>query len=310
QTVSLPLTRAKLSLNIWDLGGQESFADVRTHYYQGAKACFLVFDLTDKNSFKNIKIWNEEKKKHVGDIITILLGNKNDLADKRVVSNEEIIKMINELNVSFFETSALTGANVQDAFNLIAYKLLEREAKKVELRIRAELKDEIDEFISSRDKPIHFALIRNREFFSPILQLFMELDPNPKTTTAGLVITYEFKFGITLHSVDVVREGIFGRLLEILKDVDGIIGVFDTRIMKNERDIFLLSKFLKLLYQNAKKPDFAGRYQQYMEKIDFRDEYWRAKHKEKILLFYKVEKNFLLTIMDNLKMFFTSLMLP
>ena len=112
---------------IWDFGGQEYLRRVRQNYYYGAKACFLVFDLTNHKSFKDLAVWEKEKDELTNSVTTIILGNKADLVDKRVVTREEVLEFANSRGYSYLETSALTGSNVNDAFNLIAYKVIESE---------------------------------------------------------------------------------------------------------------------------------------------------------------------------------------
>jgi small GTP-binding protein len=123
------LHNAKVTLNTWDMGGQKHFRRVRANYYEGAQSCFIIFDLTNRQSFENVLSWNEEKKRFAGNIITILLGNKADLVDKRVVSREEALDLARKSNFSYMETSALTGGQIHEAFALVSYKLIEQEVK-------------------------------------------------------------------------------------------------------------------------------------------------------------------------------------
>jgi small GTP-binding protein len=113
-----------IKLTIFDLAGQQYFKRVRQGYYEGSSAAFIVFDLTRRNTFEEVKIWKAEMDKHVGLIPFCIIGNKSDLGDQRQVSFEEAVKMAEELGTSYMETSALTGSNVEDAFALIAYKIL------------------------------------------------------------------------------------------------------------------------------------------------------------------------------------------
>ncbi|MBD3185376.1 GTP-binding protein [Candidatus Bathyarchaeota archaeon] len=128
--VEIPLSAVRLNLQIWDLGGQDQFRRIRQNYYSGANVSLLVFDVTNRDSLVNLIRWNDERKQFAGDIPAILVGNKNDLFDKRVVSKEEAEAFAAKLNLPYMETSALTGANVGEIFKLAGFKVLNREAKK------------------------------------------------------------------------------------------------------------------------------------------------------------------------------------
>lgn len=121
----LYLAQAKVNLSTWDLGGQIQYRRVRGSYYEGAHACLLLFDLTSRESFENLSIWNEEKEKHAGSIVTALIGNKSDLVDQRVVSKEEGIAFAKKNGFFYMETSAKTGVNVQQAFALVGFKIIQ-----------------------------------------------------------------------------------------------------------------------------------------------------------------------------------------
>lgn len=101
---------------IWDIAGQAKFQRFRKHYYQGADGVFLVFDLTKKESFQNIPRWHQDIKHHLGEVPGYLIGNKSDLEDERQISEDEILKLVHDLNLQDIRTSALTGDNIDQAF--------------------------------------------------------------------------------------------------------------------------------------------------------------------------------------------------
>ncbi len=124
-----------ITFQIWDLAGQESFKSVRSMYYKGAFGGVLVFDRTRPISFENIPNWLKELKKNSGKGLVpfIILGNKFDLIDSasEIVPREQIDKYVEELNaeiddfdVKFFDTSALTGLNIKEAFNVLGQEIL------------------------------------------------------------------------------------------------------------------------------------------------------------------------------------------
>ena len=112
---------SNIQLVLWDIAGQSKFTLMRTAFYQGAKGVLLVFDLTNLESFHSVKNWYDDVKKYVNEEITgFIIGNKNDLFNERKVSSDEARKLAYELNLQYFETSALTGANVKESFENLA----------------------------------------------------------------------------------------------------------------------------------------------------------------------------------------------
>ena len=107
-----------VKVQIWDTAGQERYRSITNAYYKGAKGSLLVYDITNKKSFENLERWISDLKTNGDDKISIiLLGNKSDLEDKRVISTEEGKNKAEFYNFAFMETSALNGSNIEKAFN-------------------------------------------------------------------------------------------------------------------------------------------------------------------------------------------------
>ena len=105
-------------IQIWDTAGQESYRSITRSYYKSSTCAFIVYDITDRKSFTNISSWLDEcKEMCYKDILICLIGNKTDLEDKRTVSKEEGQKFADDNGLLFFETSAKTGTNIEEAFN-------------------------------------------------------------------------------------------------------------------------------------------------------------------------------------------------
>lgn len=112
---------------IWDLGGQIQFKRVRQSYLAEAEAGILVFDLTRRDTFVNINSWYKEIiENSPKGMFLILVGNKCDLVDQRVVSTEEGENLAQELGLTYLETSARSGENVNDAFKMLAIQMIKR----------------------------------------------------------------------------------------------------------------------------------------------------------------------------------------
>ncbi|HUX98145.1 MAG TPA: Rab family GTPase [Candidatus Deferrimicrobium sp.] len=117
---------------LWDIAGQSKFQKMRNYFYKGADGQLLVFDLTAPESFANIPNWYKDIKLNLkGKVEGLILANKNDLVNQRKVGNAEIAKLAGELNLEYFETSALTGDNINKVFERIADLLYQKGKIKV-----------------------------------------------------------------------------------------------------------------------------------------------------------------------------------
>ncbi|XP_064334412.1 ras-related protein Rab-26 isoform X2 [Camelus dromedarius] len=120
----------KVKLQIWDTAGQERFRSVTHAYYRDAHALLLLYDVTNKASFDSIQAWLAEIQEYAQhDVVLMLLGNKVDSAQERVVKREDGEKLAKEYGLPFMETSAKTGLNVDLAFTAIAKELKQRSTK-------------------------------------------------------------------------------------------------------------------------------------------------------------------------------------
>ncbi|XP_053937072.1 ras-related protein Rab-26 [Cuculus canorus] len=126
----LTVDGVKVKLQIWDTAGQERFRSVTHAYYRDAHALLLLYDVTNKASFDNIQAWLTEIHEYAQqDVVLMLLGNKVDSAQDRVVKREDGEKLAKEYGVPFMETSAKSGLNVELAFTAIAKELKHRAMK-------------------------------------------------------------------------------------------------------------------------------------------------------------------------------------
>ncbi|XP_011502798.1 PREDICTED: ras-related protein Rab-37-like isoform X2 [Ceratosolen solmsi marchali] len=119
-----------VKLQIWDTAGQERFRSVTHAYYRDAHALLLLYDVTNKQSYDNIRAWLGEIREYAqDDVVIMLLGNKCDCGAERVVRREDGQRLANEYKVPFMETSAKTGLNVELAFHAVARELKARTKK-------------------------------------------------------------------------------------------------------------------------------------------------------------------------------------
>ena len=114
----------KIKLIIWDTSGQERFSSLTSSYTRGAEGCFIVYDITQRPSFENIEKKIDLVKENAEEnVIIILIGNKNDLEGERKVTEEEGLNFAKKHNCGFFETSAFTAKNIEEAFIRMAEQM-------------------------------------------------------------------------------------------------------------------------------------------------------------------------------------------
>lgn len=114
---------AEMKLQIWDTAGQERYRAITQNFYKGALGMALVFDLTDRASFKTIKAWLDNIKTYAGDkVVKVIMANKCDMGE-REVSEDEVMALANEVNLPYFMTSAKKDLNIKEAFECMARKI-------------------------------------------------------------------------------------------------------------------------------------------------------------------------------------------
>ncbi|EAY22132.1 Ras family protein [Trichomonas vaginalis G3] len=107
----------RVKLQIWDTAGQERFYSITRAYFRSSAAVFLVYDVTNRDSFSRLGQWVEDAMQlSPPTAIKVLVGNKTDLAQNRAVSTAEAQDFATQHGLKFFETSALSGDYIDDAF--------------------------------------------------------------------------------------------------------------------------------------------------------------------------------------------------
>ena len=120
-----------IKLQIWDTAGQEKFRTITSSYYRGTQGVVLIFDVTDKMSYTNIRKWvNEIDRQEIECIVKMLIGNKCDLESKRVVDQAQAKQYSDELGITYIECSARSAYNVEEAFQIISAQILELQQRK------------------------------------------------------------------------------------------------------------------------------------------------------------------------------------
>ena len=146
-----------IKAQIWDTAGQERYHSITKAYYKGAKGAFLVYDITRKETFDSIDKWIPELQVNGSkDISILLIGNKNDLEDKRKVTQDEAEQKAKNFKVGFMETSAKSGDNLDKAFETLVHSIFDSSKRKAEKNEKVENKEEkgieIDTKINKKKK--------------------------------------------------------------------------------------------------------------------------------------------------------------
>ena len=119
-----------VKIQIWDTAGQDRFRSITKNYYKGAHGIILIYDITNKKSFENVRTWINQIKEEVSEKVSIILvGNKIDDEEHRVVATEDGEKIAKELGLMFFECSAKSGVNIDSTFNELVKKTVENYSK-------------------------------------------------------------------------------------------------------------------------------------------------------------------------------------
>jgi len=115
----------RVKVQVWDTAGQERFRTITRAYYRDAMGILLVYDVTDVTTFHNIRTWVQNISENAKEeCVKMLIGNKCDCENKRVVSYECGKQLASANGMKFMETSAKTGHNVMEAFQLLARSIV------------------------------------------------------------------------------------------------------------------------------------------------------------------------------------------
>jgi len=300
--------------SLWDLGGQAYFKRFRKAYYVGTQAAFIVFDVCERQTFSNIKIWYEELKEFLGNknIPIIIVGNKIDLSDQRSVQYKEGIALVDELTrentdgyISYIETSALTGENIEDSFSLISYHYIIKSKEREEQKLKENLMIQINSILN-KNKKLVITFITENPFFSPGLQILNEVNSLcecDKLIDDKEKRLYEYSNGL------LVKNFLFDNV--DVADSDGVFVIFDARNMKQidpkwkEVVVNIISnlKENKVILIGVRVSDETD-WSEVMEEFNV-NEYLEEKMIS--LLFFKIGFEYRLEIYDELEVMFSTI---
>lgn len=124
----------RVKLQIWDTAGQERFRTITSTYYRGTHGVIVVYDVTSGESFANVKRWLHEIDQNCDVVNRILVGNKCDDPDRRVVIKEDAQRFADQMGIKLYETSAKENLNVEEMFRSITELVLRQKRDRAQLQ--------------------------------------------------------------------------------------------------------------------------------------------------------------------------------
>ena len=117
KNLMLPGFDKEFMVKIWDTAGQERFRTLTESFYKQAQGIIIAFDVTNAESFKNVRGWMESIQRHAPEnVCMVLAGNKCDMRDARQVFLPEIEEFTHQTNLKYFEVSAKENMNINEVF--------------------------------------------------------------------------------------------------------------------------------------------------------------------------------------------------
>ena len=114
-------------MQIWDTAGQENFRSITRSFYKNSACVIIVYDITSRETFTNVKTWIKDCMQTCSkNVFMVLVGNKVDDETSRQVSTNEGETFAKEHGMTFFESSAKTGKNVEEIFKTSAKEIAKR----------------------------------------------------------------------------------------------------------------------------------------------------------------------------------------
>lgn len=128
KTKNLTIDGRTIQLQVWDTAGQERFRTITSSFYRGAHGIIVVYDISDQATFNNVKLWMQEIQRYASaGVCRMLVGNKVDLVDRRVVEYNTAKEYADGLSIPFAETSSKTGQEVDKVFEKLSLEIMRQQ---------------------------------------------------------------------------------------------------------------------------------------------------------------------------------------
>ena len=143
----------QIKAQIWDTAGQERYKSITTAYYKGSKGAFIVYDITRRETFESVDKWLIDLTSSCDKNLTvILIGNKSDLENQRQISKEQGKEKAKLFGLAFLETSALSGDNLEESFNMLITEVYKKCKNEFEKNDYLNLGDAVEEIQIKKDE--------------------------------------------------------------------------------------------------------------------------------------------------------------
>ncbi|CAB3989043.1 Ras-related Rab-35 [Paramuricea clavata] len=137
---TIEINGEKIKLQIWDTAGQERFRTITSTYYRGTHGVIVVYDVTCAETFVNVKRWLQEIEQNCDDVARILVGNKDDCPERKVVVTEDAANFAEQTGITLFETSAKDNLNVESVFVDITKNVLAKRKEQTRMTEQSGIK--------------------------------------------------------------------------------------------------------------------------------------------------------------------------
>ncbi|CAK69460.1 unnamed protein product (macronuclear) [Paramecium tetraurelia] len=136
-TKTINVENKSVKCQIWDTAGQERYRAITNAYYRGAVGAFVCYDITREITFTNIEKWLSEIKEYAPkNIVIMMIGNKIDQANDRMVRSVEAAKLCQQNKIGYIETSAQNGLNVEEAFSNLVSEIFSSMSSKQQKNVK------------------------------------------------------------------------------------------------------------------------------------------------------------------------------
>lgn len=126
-TKDIYVENMRVSLDIWDTAGQERHRAIASNYYRKAQGALVVFDISNRDSFKRVRDWISELNQQCrGGVCLLIVGNKSDLETQRQVDHAKAEELASNVGAKLAYTSAKTGEGIYQAFEILATDMVKR----------------------------------------------------------------------------------------------------------------------------------------------------------------------------------------
>ena len=128
-TKEVEINGTTIKLKLWDSAGQEVYHNITKSYFHKCDGVLIVFDICNKNSFDYINYWMKQINENTKKIKKVIVGNKSDLQNERIISREEAERMASTYHLKYYEISAKDNVGIDDLMNDLINEIIQEKEK-------------------------------------------------------------------------------------------------------------------------------------------------------------------------------------